>query len=39
MANDYKQNTVWHLLIFVQCKIELKSFLKTQDRKSYGKLS
>ena len=39
MANDYKQNTVRHLLTFVQCKIELKSFLKIQDRKSYGKLS
>ena len=24
MTNDYKNNTVWQLLISIQCKIELK---------------
>ena len=24
LANDYKNNTVWQLLISIQCKIELK---------------
>ena len=24
MANDYKNNTIWQLLISVHCKIELK---------------
>ena len=33
MANHYKNNTVWQLLISVHCKIELKVSLKFKKEK------
>ena len=33
MANDYKNNRVWQLLISIQCKIELKVSKDSRKKK------